>query len=343
MWSAIAQIGGSLLGGALGAKGAESAADTQAQAAMETARSNERIFDKQVDLQSPFRSTGLAANNRLAMLLGLTQVETPEQIRKRLVDQYTSTQQVAGSSPSKKQRLINSLDPFNIFGKSSDDIESNVTDPLNLRGSYNVDPTSITSLDENELQRAIQATIAQQQSDVSNSQYGSLLRDFGAQDFEADPSYAFRQQQGLRGVESGAAARGGLLSGAALKAIQKYGQDLASQEYGNAYQRFNADKTNKYNMLAGLVNTGQGATNQLTNAAGQLGQNNANAIIGAGNAQAAGQVGQANAWNQAIGQGINNYQSNQLMDLIRNPGNNSYASQSYFTPSGSTSRAVVNY
>ena len=72
-------------------------------------------------------------------------------------------------------------------------------------------------------------------------------------------------------------------------------------------------------MLAGIVNTGQGATNQLTNAAGNLGSQIGSNITGAGNAQAAGAVGSANAWTNAIGQGANMYQQNQLMDLIRKP------------------------
>jgi hypothetical protein len=140
------------------------------------------------------------------------------------------------------------------------------------------------------------------------------MRRFSMADFEADPGYEFRRTEGMRGVEGGAAARGGLLSGAALKAIQKYGQGLASQEYGNAYNRFTADQTNQYNRLAGLVNTGQGATNQLTNAAGQFGQQQANNIIGAGNAQASGIMGGVNAITGGINAGINNWQQNKMMD-----------------------------
>jgi len=52
-----------------------------------------------------------------------------------------------------------------------------------------------------------------------------------------DPGYAFRQQQGMQGIENSAMAKGGLMSGNALKASQNYGQELASQEYGNAYNR----------------------------------------------------------------------------------------------------------
>lgn len=119
-------------------------------------------------------------------------------------------------------------------------------------------------------------------ADQSAPGFGSLMKKFSMEDFEADPGYQFRMDEGMRGVEGGAAARGGLLSGAALKAVQKYGQGLASQEYGNAYNRFTSDQTNQYNRLAGLVNSGQGASNQVGNAAANYGNNAASNTIGYG-------------------------------------------------------------
>ena len=52
-----------------------------------------------------------------------------------------------------------------------------------------------------------------------------------------DPGYKFRLSEGMKALDRQAAARGGLISGNALKATQRYGQDLASQEFGNAYNR----------------------------------------------------------------------------------------------------------
>jgi hypothetical protein len=60
---------------------------------------------------------------------------------------------------------------------------------------------------------------------------------FGKNDFQADPGYAFRLSEGTKALERSAAARGGLISGTALKAASRYSGDLASQEYQNAYQR----------------------------------------------------------------------------------------------------------
>lgn len=90
---------------------------------------------------------------------------------------------------------------------------------------------------------------------------GDFNRSFGLSDFVKDPGYEFRRQEGQRGVEASAAARGGILSGGALKALSRYNQDYSSGEYNNAYNRFNTDMTNRYNRLAGLAQTGQTATN----------------------------------------------------------------------------------
>ena len=130
--------------------------------------------------------------------------------------------------------------------------------------------------------------------------YGNLLRDFSAQDFQADPGYAFRLQEGLKGLDRQAAARGGLISGAALKAAQRYGQDVASNEYQNAYNRYNQNRSQRYQMLTGQQTTGANATNQ-QNAASQNYANAAgNALQNAGNARASGYMGQANAWGGAL-------------------------------------------
>lgn len=126
--------------------------------------------------------------------------------------------------------------------------------------------------------------------------YGSLSKSFGAGDFSADPGYAFRMAEGQKALERSQSAKGGLLSGAAVKAATRFNQDTASDEYGNAYNRFNTNQTNLYNRLAGVAGSAQTSANQL----GTLGQNTANQIgdniTSAGAANAAGTIGQANSW-----------------------------------------------
>lgn len=125
---------------------------------------------------------------------------------------------------------------------------------------------------------------------------GYFNQNFTGQDIYSDPSYQFRLQQGQDSIQSSAAAQGGLLSGATLKALQNYGQESASQEYGSAYNRFNADQTNRYNRLSNLVGVGQNAAAQVGNAGAQTAQAVANNTMSGANSIAAGQVANANNW-----------------------------------------------
>jgi hypothetical protein len=126
--------------------------------------------------------------------------------------------------------------------------------------------------------------------------------------FQADPGYDWRIGQGQQAIDRSAAARGGLQSGAALKEAQRYGQNFASNEYQNAYNRWNTDETNNYNRyntqqnnvynkLATLAGMGQVANTQL----GQAGTNYANSTSGtlANTANNLGNIWSNNAANQS--------------------------------------------
>jgi hypothetical protein len=158
---------------------------------------------------------------------------------------------------------------------------------------------------------------------------GRLTQDFAYAPFDynqnTDPGSQFRMQQGLNAMNATAAARGGLISGNALKAGQDYGQAQGSQEYGSAFNRYlqnyaNAQNTyqmNRNNLtqpLQFLTSIGQAAgANQAANI-GNFANAQAANITGAANATAAGQVGSANAYNTALGQGVGQLQMNQLIN-----------------------------
>jgi type II secretory pathway pseudopilin PulG len=124
-----------------------------------------------------------------------------------------------------------------------------------------------------------------------------LTKQFTPEDFAAgiDPGYAFRQQQGQEATNRMANTAGGLIGGNALQGLENYSQGLASQEYGNAFNRFQTGRENIYNTLASIAGLGQTSLGQTTaagtTAAGNIGANIANA----GAAQAGGIVGSANA------------------------------------------------
>lgn len=170
---------------------------------------------------------------------------------------------------------------------------------------------------------------------------GRFTKPFSLADYAADPGYQFRVQQGEQGINRAAAARGGWNSGATLKALARFNQDQGSQEYGNAYTRFNNDQNTQVSRLQSLAGIGQSATNvvgqQGSNAYGQIanaGQNASNNIaqnmMGAGNARASGYVGGANAINGGISQYMNYTQNQNMLDAYK-------ASNSAPTRVGSTS------
>lgn len=180
---------------------------------------------------------------------------------------------------------------------------------------------------------------------------GQFMHSFNAQDFVKDPGYAFRIQQGQDALDNSAAAHGSLLSGAQIKASTDYNQNFASNEYSNAYNRFNTDRSNQFNRLSGVAGTGQTANNLV----GQIGMGTANQIssntLGAGNARASGYMGQANALTGAIGTGINGmnqYNAMQQANLYGSPMNfgGGYNPNGSFSPNtygtGQTRNALSN-
>ena len=160
----------------------------------------------------------------------------------------------------------------------------------------------------------------------NDPRFGSLMRDFSMNDFQQDPGYGFRLAEGQKALERQAAARGGLISGGALKAAQRYGQDMGSQEYTNAFNRYQTNRANQLNPLGSLMSSGQAAVNNQASAAGNYGAQGAAALQAAGQANAAGAMGAGNTWNNALGTMASTYQNQQNFNnwLSRNQSPSSY-------------------
>jgi hypothetical protein len=124
---------------------------------------------------------------------------------------------------------------------------------------------------------------------------GDFNRDFTMADFEKDPGYEFRLNEGRRALEGSAAAGSGIFNGGVGRRLERYGQDYASGEFSNAYNRFNNDRNTRFNRLAAIAGVGQTATNTGVNAGESSSRAVSDSIIGAANAAAAGRVGEANA------------------------------------------------
>jgi hypothetical protein len=150
----------------------------------------------------------------------------------------------------------------------------------------------------------------------SDPNFGLLSQKFDMGKFAQDPGYQFRLDQGNQALTRAAAASGTMGSGKFLKDAMAYNQGQASQEYGNAYNRYNMDNDKLFNRYASLAGIGQTATNQLQQAGQNYATNAGNSIMAGGNARASGYVGSANALSGGIGQAINGYQQNQLMNRL---------------------------
>jgi len=142
---------------------------------------------------------------------------------------------------------------------------------------------------------------------------------FSADKFKTDPGYAFRLSEGIKGLNNAAAARGGLLSGGTLKATERYAQGLASQEYQNAYNRYNTDYNMRLGPLQTLAGYGQGATNNLTNTTGAYGANQAENIATGGNIRASSYLNAADALARGASQYLRNESDNALIAALRRP------------------------
>ena len=147
---------------------------------------------------------------------------------------------------------------------------------------------------------------------------------FGMDQFQADPGYAFRLSEGQKALERSAAARGGLMSGATLKGIQRYGQEMGSQEYQNAFNRYQAERQARLNPLQSLAGVGQTTAQQLGAAGQQMASNVGQAGAAAAQARASGYVGGANALTSGLGTYLNYSQGQNMLNALQNRGFGGY-------------------
>lgn len=149
---------------------------------------------------------------------------------------------------------------------------------------------------------------------------GEFGTKFSQTDWQQDPGYAFRLKEGQRALNQAAAARGGMISGNALKAAERYGQEMGSQEYQNAFNRYYREREAMLNPLQSLAGLGQSSAQSLGGAAANTGSNignlamtnaanQGNALMAAGQARASAYQGYGSAAGQALG-GIGNYLRN---------------------------------
>jgi hypothetical protein len=214
--TAAAILGSAVIGGAVASRGASKASRAQTQAADQAAQLQREIFERQTELQEPFRQAGITSQNELMRMLGLG-------------------------------------------------------------------------------------------GEAGTPGYGSIGAPFTAEQMQADPGYAFRLAEGEKALGRMQAARGQYLGGGAIRAGARYGQEMGSQEYMNAFNRAQALMGTRLGALGSLYGAGQAAAQQVGQQAGQMGTNVSNLLMQGGQARASGYLGQSNALAQALGQAATGY------------------------------------
>ena len=349
------------------AQAATEAARIQAESADKALALQKQMYEQQVARNQPYVGAGLSAQNRLMSMLGL-QADPRYAGSASTNALYQQPQSAATSMPQPAMQTREQLRQQLLAQYTTPAIPG---DSVNMgidNGGYVTTGGTPASVDEAALNAAVDQLYGQQQAQQQQWQasqaqmgqagtipgedpyYGMYANgyqaapdlmvgnyqdpgDFSMEKFQQDPGYAFRMSEGLKALDRTAAARGGLISGGALKAASRYGQDMASQEYQNAFNRYNQNRTynsglfntnrayqtgqynqnrnfntdlyqtNRTNALAplgSLMSSGQNAANN-TGAAGQNYASNASSTYQqAGNAGAAGinAAGQSNAAGQ---------------------------------------------
>ena len=250
---------GSIAGGMMGADAASDAANTSAGASLYAADIQKQMYDQTRTDNAPWRKGGSNALERLLLGMGLQGQTLPT----------TKAGEEQGYDADKFNAIWNNL-------VASGTPWQTPAQAANLR-------TATEDAYQAQYGTPAAATAATETS--TDPFAGSLTKKFTLADYEADPGYQFRLTEGQKGLDRSAAARGGLQSGTALKAAQRFGQDYASNEYGNAYNRYNTDQTTQYNRLASIAGLGQTA-------------NSANQAAGGNYANAVGGYAMTNAANQ---------------------------------------------
>ena len=138
--------------------------------------------------------------------------------------------------------------------------------------------------------------------------------------YQNDPGVGFRFREGLKALDRSAAARGGLLGGNQLRGVTQFGQELASQEYGNAFNRYQAERAARLNPLQSLAGMGQSNAATMAQQAGQYGQAMAQNAATMGNIRASQYANTANALTGGLSNYMNYQQRQQYLDKLPDPG-----------------------
>ncbi|PZX29474.1 hypothetical protein C7416_104479 [Cupriavidus phytorum] len=318
---ATAVVGAAVIGGVASNAAANKAAKASEKASDQATQLQREQYDQTREDQAPWRTVGGNALNQLALRMGVPGYISTPTSGVSLEDAQAQTQEnfdpqtYLAANPDVAAAGIDPWVHYTTYGANegrqytynADAQRNAAAGTFDTQGYLDANP-DVAASGMDPLTHYLQYGKAEGRKFATaqnNPLYGSLTKNFSAEDFQKDPGYEFRLGEGQKALEASAAARGGLLSGAAAKALSQYNQNFASNEYQNAYNRYNQNQTNTFNRLASLAGVGQTATN----ATQQAGQNYANQAsqnaLYSGTARASAYGTGANAIGASLGSATN--------------------------------------
>jgi len=295
-WVAVAVVGGAVIGGVASSYAANQQADAAKDSAQTVADTNFQMNQANIQAQESAARYAAEAEKYAAGKISEAQMYAAQQAAE--ADKYAADQLYKAQQEALKLQR-------NMWQKQEADFQ-----PFLEGGQQGY----------NQLAYGIGLDGYQDAASGNLGGAGDLSRDFTLEDFNVDPGYQFRLSEGMKALDRSASSKGNLLSGSTLKGVQRFGQDLASQEYQAAYSRFRGDQAWKYNQLVGLSDTGMNAAANIGAAGQNYANNAANILTGTAGAVAASRQNAAtlqgqyavNAGNQLAGNAISGaqYQGN---------------------------------
>jgi len=270
-WGMVAVAGATVVGGALASRSAGQASRAQADASSEAAELQYRVSQDQIAAQKEALDRQIAASGA------------------------TVDKQLLAQRDALTAQLGQNAEAFAFQQRMYDQTRADFA-PYRESGTANLNQLN---------------TLLGLGGNTGAADFGRYrTAEFTPEMFKAgvDPGYNFRLNEGLKAIDRQAASRGGLISGNALKAAAGYSSDLASQEYTNAYNRYQTTRGNTLQPFQVGAAAGQSAAAMQGQANLNLGTAGANAA--SANNAAYGQFGQGasnaygnmgNAMNTAYG------------------------------------------
>lgn len=304
---------GAIGGGALGSSGAKSASKAEQKGLQQQLALQQWMYQNGVQMNEPWRATGQSALNNLAKLYGHSyyDYQAPD---------FAGAPGVGGGGGSSGSKNFFAQPQFgkytvmgHLFGGGSSQPQGTISAKQvvsMLKQGMSVD--QIGKIGQLVIHKPGSATKRLTKAGLSGDQIAGLLNpQLGAQeDFESgyhegtgqadmsvftnSPDYQFRRDEGTRDIGNSFAARGGAFSGNALRGLNDFNSGLASQEFGNYFNR-----------QAALAGIGQTATNNANTLGMNFANQGGNALANMGDARASGIANQANIWGNALGGAAN--------------------------------------